>query len=511
MGNIDKSHSHWSPSMKPHTIFSPVSLRYIAALRSNKSKKAGQPFTYAQAFCHLPEELICLAASNPEGRFYGLVTDDAARRSAEEMAAQRGTFNVIFLAGTPSQILARLANGSALPPMLDFLCCDENAQALDGAERTALFDLAQNRLNPGGLFVRSYRAYSDELASLRFLVRELAPEMSDAQKLEFLTDIKKLGGAHLNKHGDLAKKLDAAIAAKAPQDFFALLANGDAKSATFDTMVDMGKRGLSYAGDARMASNYVELAIAPAAQDLIVSCRTNPLYEPIKDFALGRTIRVDIWSKTGGERSTDVATLFGGFAYGILTPRDHVPLSFAAQGKLIDLSGPLYTKLIDIMAVMPVGVGDVLAQENTKGEDPAKILEALQIMVAVGIAHPMRGTLTATNTGSIAQPRLVGSFNRYLDKTDLSDKEVWFASQVMGCGVTLPASEAFVMQALNRAGLNNSVSALMPELRRIANTSVGLSIIHEAEPTAEIAHAMVTEIVGKSLPQWYAYALLEAA
>jgi hypothetical protein len=109
------------------------------------------------------------------------------------------------------------------------------------------------------------------------------------------------------------------------------------------------------------------------------------------------------------------------------------------------------------------------------------------------------------------RPRLVGSFNRYLDKTNLSEKDVWFASQVMGCGVTLPASEAFVMQALNRGGLNNSVAALMPEIRRIANTPVAMSVLKLENATAEEAHAFILDVVGKSLPQWYAYALLEAA
>jgi hypothetical protein len=81
----------------------------------------------------------------------------------------------------------------------------------------------------------------------------------------------------------------------------------------------------------------------------------------------------------------------------------------------------------------------------------------------------------------------------------------------MGCGVTLPAGDAFVMQAVNRAGLNNSVSALLPELQRIAKTPASLVVINAEEPTKEIAHRMITSIVSKSLPQWYAYALLEAA
>jgi hypothetical protein len=67
------------------------------------------------------------------------------------------------------------------------------------------------------------------------------------------------------------------------------------------------------------------------------------------------------------------------------------------------------------------------------------------------------------------------------------------------------------MQAINRAGLNDSVNALMPELERIANTPAAQTVIKAEEPTAEIAHAMILDVVGKSLPQWYAYALLEAA
>ena len=123
----------------------------------------------------------------------------------------------------------------------------------------------------------------------------------------------------------------------------------------------------------------------------------------------------------------------------------------------------------------------------------------------------MRGTMTANNSFSVSQPRFVGNFNRFLDKTNLTDQDVLFASQVAGCGIVLPAREAFVMQAINRVGLNDSVTALMPELQRIANTPAALSVINAEEPTAEIAHAMVLDIVGKSLPQWYAYALLEAA
>jgi hypothetical protein len=496
--------------MKPQSTFSPTSLRYVAALRGNKPAPNGKEFTYADILCRAPEQLICLAASNPEGRFYGYVASDAARRLAEAHATERGIFNVIFLWGTPSEINDRITNGSSLPPMLDYICCDESATALDATERPALFELVQKRLKDGGLFVTSYRAYAKDDGALSFLVRELAPEMTDDQKQTYLLEIKHLGALYFAKHPQVAVKLDEAIVKGTPESFFALYNDSAAASGTFDTMMAMGLHGLSYAGDTNVLSNYVELAVPAEAQSLVVSCRNHFLYEPIKDLALDRSVRSDIWVKQPSPVSSNPAELFGGFAYGVTQSRDQLPTTLTAQGKTIDLSGPLFVKLLDLMSIMPMGIGDFLSHPSGQGDSPEKILESLQVLVACGIAIPMRGLRNQGNHSSIAQPRLVGSFNRYLDKTDLTDKDVWFASQVIGCGVAISAREAFVMQALNRAGLSNSVSALMPELRRIAPTEAAMPIMQTTEPTAEMAQTLVRDVVSKSLPQWYAYALLES-
>ncbi|MDE2029958.1 MAG: methyltransferase regulatory domain-containing protein [Alphaproteobacteria bacterium] len=501
-------------AMKPQSTFSPVSLRYIAALRGHKPKKVNADFTYAEAACRSPEQLICLAASNPEGRFYGFVADDNARRHGEEQAAQRGVFNAIFLTGAPSQILARIGNGAALPPMLDYLCCDESVEALPADERAALFDLAQKRLNDGGLFATSYRAYGHDGGALRFLAHEMAPEMDAEQKLEFLLELKKLGAAWLARHPDTDAALKAAIAKGDADAFLSPYAAEPAPSATFDTLVAMGSRGLAYAGDALLTSNYVELAVPTEAQELVVKCRNHMLYEPIKDLALDRMVRSDIWVKAPFDMTGELAELFGGFAYGITVPREDIPPAFAAQGKVIDLSAPLYDRLIGLMTTLPMGIGDFLSHPDGQSEDPAKIVEAINILVACGVASPMRGLRDLRgqhNIGNVAQPRLLGNFNRYLDKTNVGEADIWLASPVMGCGIEVSPRDALVMQALNRAGLANSVSALMPELRRIAETPDAKTLLPEGAPTAEGAQKLIQDTVGKSLPQWYAYGLLEAA
>ena len=68
------------------------------------------------------------------------------------------------------------------------------------------------------------------------------------------------------------------------------------------------------------------------------------------------------------------------------------------------------------------------------------------------------------------------------------------------------------MQALDRAGLANSVSALLPELERLAkNPALAAYVTDLAEPTATSAHDMIEDTVSRSIVQWYAYGLLEAA
>ena len=103
--------------------------------------------------------------------------------------------------------------------MLDYLCCDESQSPLPASERVALFDLAQSRLNPGGLFATSYRAYEKDDGALQFIVRSFAPHMNEDQKQEFLTDIKRLGGTFLSRHADIATRLNDAIAKAMPDSF----------------------------------------------------------------------------------------------------------------------------------------------------------------------------------------------------------------------------------------------------------------------------------------------------
>jgi hypothetical protein len=498
--------------MNPYLDFSPVSLSYVGALRGMRPRRPGESFTYAAVNVTDPDQLVCLAASNPEGHFYGLVAHAADRAEGEKLARARQVVNVMLFEGGLADLLAQAEKGTGLIPSLHYLCCDERQTMLSASERAAMFALAEKLLLPGGLFSYSYRAYKEDGDALSFLVRELAPEMDAGQAKEFLQELKKLGAFYFSDHPDMAAKLNQAIAAGVPDRFFADYERSDARSGSLDTILALGARGFAYAGDAHIPNNYIELAAPSDSHQLIIDCRRNPLYEPIKDFALNRQERCDIWCRRPVPMSASAPELFGTFVYGITVPRSEIPLQLKTQGKPVDLSAPLFAKLIDLMTLMPLSIGDFLTHVESNGFAPSDIVAAVQVLVACGIARPMRGHYRSATRADAAQPRLAGVFNQYLAHTTVTGAPVLLSSPMAGSAVAVSAREALVMQALNRAGLANSVSALLPELERLAKDPASASRVMDQEtPTPEMACDMIKDTVSRSIVQWYAYGLLSAA
>lgn len=500
--------------MKVATNFSPVLLGYIAALRGVKPYSPGEAFSYAVVNCTAPEFLIGLAASNPEGQFYGFVVNQDLLTKAVHEAKEREVSNVHFLEGNPETLVARMAHDKSFLPPLDFLMIDEVETPLPVASRQAFFELATLAVKPSGLVSASYRVRHHRDDVLAFLVREMTSNAAPDQTFDLLVDIKKLGRLFFQENRDLAVKLDVAIARNKPEEFLNLFADKEKKSDVFDTLVAFGSRGFAYAGDGLLSSNYVELSVPVEAQGIVIKMRRHPLYEVIKDFVLNRSVRHDIWCRMPVVTSDNPAELYGRFAYGILLPKEQVPTELTMQGKTINLSAPVYTAVVNLLTLMPCGIGDLLSHPDCANIQVTELVEAVQVLVACGIARPMRGIRNheAEKVDSIAQPRLVGGFNRYLDKTAITSSSLLLASPILGDVVSVSGREALVMQALDRAGLANSSHALFQELKKMAQTPVVLArVVDATEPTADMARQMVEEAITQSIIHWYAYGLLEAA
>ncbi len=478
--------------------FSPIRLSYVAALRGVTPRKPGDSFTYGQTGAFDPETLLCLAASNPEGRFYGLVPDESAASKASAAAKSRQVWNVSF--GATEMVF---------PENLDYFCCEET----DLQKREAFFALAESRLKPGGLLLCRYQAYANADESLRFLIAEYAPELSDAQAKEFLSELKDLGVSYFANHPIARAGLEKATASDAPESFFETCGTDPApRSETFETMAQLLPRGFAFAGDADVGINYLEIAAPPQTHELLLKAKDHLLYEPIKDFALQRLVRNDVWVKLPTKQTADKPTLFGDFTFGITLPRDKVPTSLQTKGAPIDLSSTLFAHLIDLMCVLPMGIGDFLEHPSGKGFDPDDVLSAIQILVAGGIARPMRAHYEGLVSADIGYPVWSNGFNAYFKETAITQPSVCLASPIVGGAVCLPARDALVLQALSRVGLANVSGALQPELERLAqgNPALAAQILDSTSASDEAVHNIVTDVVQKGMIRWYAYGLLAA-
>lgn len=488
--------------------FSPVRLSYAAALRTVRPRQTGTSFTYANFSCTNPDELICLAASNPEGQFLGLVATPAIAEAALNMASQRSVTNISFLSGSVGAVVTTSA--ATIPP-LDYLFCDTTEGTLSPADRAALFTFASQNVKPSGLFVFRYQAYDDQMSLLRGLVSELSPEMSVDQAKTFLREIKNLNPSFFNNDPLLQQSLNDAIAHDVPDAFFNSLPQGETTLGSLDTLDTLLGFDFAYVCDAAIGANYLELSTPASAHSILMSSREQPFYEALKDFAMGRTIRNDIWCRLPVSFADTNAELFGSFAFGIMMPRESVPPAVAAFDRIIPLSSPLMTKIIDLMAMQPLSIGDFLAHDAGANEQPDSVLEAFQTLVATGIARPMRTGFICETQINAASPKWASSYNRYLDDTPITTSEVLLASSIVGNPICLSARDALVLQAISRAGLSESLNALMPELLRLSSDPDMAPVIFQGvDMTADGMRKMMSDVIEQQMTRWYAYGLLAA-
>lgn len=478
------------------SAFAPVRLAYVAALRGVVPQDFGAPFTYVMAGDFDVQAFLCLAASNPEGRFVGWLETDAATIDATRLAARQMTDNATFVCAAKN-----------LPDQIDFFCCIDS-DAEDAAAQAERVIEAERRLISGGFFVCRYRPVATAKDSLDFLVDSHLPDLSPEAARLFLKDMPSLGALYFERHPQDAARLQKALAANDPTLLRRASGETETRSATFSLMAELLPRGFAFAGDASIPANYLELTAPQAAWDALLKQQNHLLYESIKDFVTQAETRSDVWVKLPATQTTDPVARFNPFTFGLAMPQS-AALKTAVPG---DLKTPLFTRLLDLMALLPFGLGDFLAHPAGQGFSPDDVLSAVQHLVACGIAAPMKGRYTARNAKGPLAPVWSNTFNASLGESPIDKPDVQFASTIVGGGIVLPLREALVLQALGRVGLENIAGSLQPELSRLAeqNPALAAQITEATEPTDEIVHTIVTDVLAKNMPRWIAYGLLAA-
>ncbi len=491
--------------------FSPVGLDYAAALRGRPPRATGAPFTYVACSVVDVDFLTALAASNPEGQFWGLVEDPDLAARAIAYAGSRGTPNVTFLESSPtswSEFETRLGTQA------DYLVCSERTTALTPEERDTLFDLAATILKPTGLFSYRYAVAPNGPALARFIVSELAPNMTPEQSGAFLEEIETLGAAFFPREPELYAALAEAIATQNPEIFFNVCLRGGEPTVPEDTNVRLGltQRNFAPLGSAEIRANYLELSTPSEAHESLLACREHPLYESLKSLASARLARSDVWCHLPATASSNNAELFGSFVFGASLPPDSLPEVLESDGGFrLTRTDPLIANLLALMSSLPAGIGDFLAHPLGQKTNPQDVAAAVQMLVACGALCPMRARCTPPSMDLLRSAVWSVAYNKGWDEIDITRPAVAFASPVVGRPVTLPARHALVLQALLRKGYDNLVESLFHELQRITHLpALRASLSEVPEFTPELTLSIAQEVLRSEFVRWCAFGLVAA-
>ncbi|HBM91425.1 MAG TPA: hypothetical protein DD400_06100 [Rhodospirillaceae bacterium] len=481
---------------------SPVNLRYVAALRGIVPTDSGTPFTYVQTGIFDPEDLMRLALSNPEGRFLGILENPLAAEKAQENTNKRKLTNLSF--GDPA---------SEIPSKIDFLCHDTPQKMLSQKERLALFDQTEKHLAQGGLFCLRYKTATTEDSLLQYLIAEYVPELSRAQTEGFLQELRVLGQTYFAGHPISLTALEKALETKTPESFFEnCAATEQPVSGSFETLAGLLPRGFAYAGDASVSANYLELTVSQQAQEPLLKYKKHLLYESFKDFTLTRLVRSDVWARMPVNSSVNKPELFNTFTFGITKNKEDLPAQIdMLNGTQLDLKTPLFSNLIDLMTKLPLSVGDFLSHPTGKDFAGDDVLASIQILVAAGIAQPMRARYEGRQEKEATLVPTQG-INNFLNHITIATTSVRIASPVAGNAITFSARNALVLQAISRVGLDLSAGALFSELETLSkqNPALASKIMDAAEPSHEMADTMLHSVINEEVERWYAYGLMAA-
>lgn len=485
----------------------PVMLSYVMALHGIRPRLPGEGFTYAEIGCGTAERLILLAASNPEGIFFGFDPDLEKLSVAAAKAEQCQVKNVTFSQADAAQLKEAVEAGVIGTQCFDYLVYSETGNP-DKESLAALHDCAMKLLRENGVIAHRYRVYDDAKADTLLFQNLLAALLPEQPGEAFARDWRSIAQLYFAAYPQQAEAFDKALAEGKGRGWLEKQAALSPKSSrTIEAGEVFSGKEFTFLGSAHLPANYMELSTPENAHGVLTARRQHPLYEAIKDLAVHNMERIDIWGREPLKRIDNLVTLFGGFNFGTTEPPERIARTVIFQGKSINFAGPLYDGILSLATVMPVTIGDLVHHESLAGIDPATLLNSVQLLIACGLLQPMR----ASYEGGVDMdnPKLIGSYNQSLRSATLDLQDYAFASTVTGRPVILSGMNCLVLQALDRGGLDNIAALLGDQLMRLSSHPY-LRPLNLGEPQRAVEEAIrqIETVFHQSMVRWFSLGII---
>ena len=230
------------------------------------------------------------------------------------------------------------------------------------------------------------------------------------------------------------------------QEFYGI----DQQAFSFAEIHDsMQQCGLSYAADASLPENRIDLSIAEAGLDLLAQCPSVQELQSTKDLLQNRLFRRDIY--IAGDPSKDIenpnSQALDSIRLGIYGLSPRLPRAIrSTSGKSIELNGDLVDRLESRYKMRRFNLHELLDDEEIKLEYDELVYNLLLL-----ITEEFIGPLCADFRQVPAQAPCrikIPRYNRVLLETpEEAHQKIFVASRVTGSGLQLSPADALLLRA----------------------------------------------------------------
>lgn len=485
----------------------PTFLNFACVINGVAAPDPDKPLRYCELGCGRGYGTILLAAANPNSQFVGVDFNPAHVAEARSLAKRAGIANVTFL-----EMSFGDAAASPRPELADF-----DIVALHGVYtwimpdvKKQILDFVREKLVSGGLVYVSYNCMPGwaPVGPMQRLLKEV-DERSTRQSVAVIDegmDLLKQLVDHSSAFIAHNPTIKTRIEKMGKQDKVYLahefLNSGWQPIYITDAMNDFATAKTTYVGSASIAENRPDLS---APRDLIPLIRNAPdigMQELLKDYAVNKQFRRDIYVK-GPQRlnAREQRQKLGEMIFIKTQMSDSVPDKFQLPIGELKPKPEMMTELMKGISTAPMSGEEVLAAATKAGLKEADAILYLLLLVNGGTLLPARSDHATVDRAPSRQLNSV-----IMDMSISADTHRFLASPVLGSAIG-----AGFVDRIFAPGVASSPKAADTEIAELAFdrlAKAGQSFRRDGKPIAKDATSLkeIASAVGdfrkNRLPRW---------
>ncbi|MGE4529455.1 MAG: methyltransferase regulatory domain-containing protein, partial [Rhodospirillaceae bacterium] len=447
------------PPAEACAAHAPVRLNAVAVTNGFLPRPLTADFAWADFSCGNGENAAVIAAAYPQARCFAAGGPGGRGKALAEAA---GLSNLDWLSGP----VADIPEDALLP--LDFAVFDGGLAGFATAERERTLARIARAVKPGGILLLGYHALPGFAAMmpLRDVLNSVTarnggpPTARLRAALDWLAQADRAEKGFFADHPALRRRIRA----------YAEIAEETAAAELFSATLtpfhfaqvnaSVAAEGFTFAGNAAMRLNMLDLALPPAVRPLVKRARSRIELETLRDALLGPAYRRDVYVR--GAPVADEATFWA--------QHDALLVGLAAEETAeadgVDLEAFPFPPLREALAAGPRRVDDI------PGLIPEIARDAVRVGLATGLLIPLAraGAEPAAQQDDVLRVPL--ALNRaLLSGVFAHPAPVPLVSPVAGCALPIAAETALALAAISETGCGfaEAVAAVAARLLAAAN------------------------------------------